>query len=97
MTLSTQKDFIKYINAENNRLLIVTGALQTRNHVGQVFDMAGRKVYQSSGAYRNTTVPLNNLSRGVYTVLCRGDKKNQPELSSRVFVRVHSDKFTLKV
>lgn len=71
------KDFIKYINAENNRLLIVTGALQTRTMSVQVFDMAGRKVYQSSGAYRNTTVPLNNLSRGVYTVLCRGDKNER--------------------
>lgn len=78
------KDFIKYINSENNRLLIVTGALQTRTMMVQLFDMAGRKVYESSGAYQNRTVPLNNLSRGVYTVHCRGDKN---ERFSRKFVK----------
>lgn len=70
-------EFIQYINAEDNRLLIVVGSLQISKITIQVFDMAGRKVYESAGAYQNTTVPLNNLSRGVYSVRCFGDDKEK--------------------
>jgi hypothetical protein len=69
------KDFIKYINPENNRLLIVAGSLQTRTMTVQLFDMTGRKLYESSGAYRNTTVSTASLPRGVYTLRCTGDRK----------------------
>ncbi len=69
------KDFIKYINSENNRLLIVAGILQTRIMTVQLFDMTGRKLYESSGAYLNTTVSTASLPRGVYTLRCTGNNK----------------------
>lgn len=78
------RDFIKYINAENDRLLIVTGALQTRTMTVQLFDMAGRKVYESAGSYRNTSVSTAALPRGVYNLRCRGNNK---EIYNRKFVK----------
>lgn len=78
------RDFIKYINAENDRLLIVTGALQTRTMTVQLFDMSGRKVYESAGSYRNTSVSTAALPRGVYSLQCRGNNK---EIYNRKFVK----------
>jgi hypothetical protein len=69
------KDFIKYINAQDDRLLIVAGTLQTRTMTVQLFDMAGKKLYQSSGAYRNTTISTATLPRGIYTLRCTGNNK----------------------
>ncbi|MFZ9387656.1 MAG: T9SS type A sorting domain-containing protein [Chitinophagaceae bacterium] len=66
-------DFIRYINSENNRLLIVPGSLQTRTMFLRVFDMAGRQVYASSRPYRNTVVDLSGLPRGIYILRCTGD------------------------
>ena len=56
-------------------LLIVAGTLQTRTMTVQLFDMTGRKLYESSGAYRNTTISTASLPRGVYTLRCTGDRK----------------------
>ena len=78
------KDFIKYINAENNRLLIVTGTLQTRTMTTQLFNMAGQRLYRASDRYQNTTIDLRSLPAGVYTVKCTGDKK---ENFTRKFVK----------
>lgn len=78
------RDFIKYINAENDRLLIVTGALQTRTMTVQLFDMTGRKVYESAGSYRNTTISTAALPRGAYILQCRGNNK---EIYNRKFVK----------
>lgn len=69
------KDFIRYINSENNRLLIVTGTLPTRTMTIQLFDMSGRNVYRSAGQYRNTTIGLDGLPGGIYMLRCTGDKK----------------------
>jgi hypothetical protein len=69
------KDFIKYINAENNRLLIVAGTLQTRTMTTQLFNMGGQLLYKASDRYQNTTIDLRSLPAGVYTLRCTGDKK----------------------
>ncbi|HUR66554.1 MAG TPA: T9SS type A sorting domain-containing protein [Chitinophagaceae bacterium] len=68
-------EFIRYINSENGRLLIVPGNLQVRTMTLQIFDMAGRKVYGSSSAYRATVINTNGLPAGIYTLKCTGDKK----------------------
>lgn len=77
-------DFIKYINAENNRLLIVTGNLTTQTMTIQLLDMAGKKLYESRNAYRTTTVSLQNLPRGAYTLRCIGNNK---EIYLRKFIK----------
>ena len=69
------RDFIRYINSENSRLLIITGTLQTRSMTIQLFDISGRNVYRSTGQYRNTTIGLNGLPGGIYILRCTGDKK----------------------
>lgn len=78
------KDFIKYINSENNRLLIVTGTLQTRTMTVQLFDISGKKVFEKAGAYNNTTVNTSGLPRGIYTLRCTGNNK---EIYLRKFIR----------
>jgi hypothetical protein len=67
--------FIKYINSENGRLLIVPGNLQVRTMTLQIFDMAGRKVHESSSAYRTAVINTGRLPAGIYTLKCTGDKK----------------------
>jgi len=71
------RNFIKYISTENEQLLIVAGTLQTRTMTIQLFDMTGRKLYESSGAYRNTTVSTALLPRGIYTLRCTGNNREK--------------------
>lgn len=78
------RDFIKYINAEANRLLIVTGALNTRTLTIQVFDAGGRKMYESLKTYSNQSVDMTGWPRGVYHLRCTG---NNRELYNRKFIR----------
>jgi hypothetical protein len=78
------KDFIRYINAQNNNLLIVTGTLQTRTMTIQLFDMTGKKLYETTRAYRNTNISTATLPQGVYTLRCLGNNK---ELYLRKFVK----------
>ena len=78
------RDFIKYINAEANRLLIVTGTLNTRTQTIQVFDAGGRKMYESLKTYSNQSVDMTGWPRGVYHLRCTG---NNRELYNRKFIR----------
>lgn len=78
------KDFIRYIHSQNNNLLIVTGTLQTRTMTIQLFDMAGKKLYESAGAYRNTSINTALLPRGIYALRCLGNNK---EIYLRKFVK----------
>lgn len=72
---SNTKDFIKYISAEQNRLLVVTGTLNTRSMSIQLYNMSGQRLYESSGPYQHTTISLAGLPAGGYIVRCMGDKR----------------------
>jgi hypothetical protein len=78
------KDFIKYISAENGRLLIATGDLNTRRITLQVFNVAGQEVYNYNTSYRVTNIDLSRFARGVYTIRITG---NNGEIYLRKFVR----------
>lgn len=78
------KDFIKYIHAGNGQLLIVTGGLPTRTMTIQVFDMGGKKLFESTRAYGNSSVPVYGLPSGVYHLRCLGNNK---EIYNRKFVK----------
>jgi Secretion system C-terminal sorting domain len=69
------KDFIKYISADNNRLLIVAGNLSTKAMTIGLFNMSGQKVKELSGKYENISVDISRLSAGMYVLKCTGDKK----------------------
>ena len=69
------KDFIKYISADNNKLLIVIGGLQTRAMTIQLLDMNGRLVDKRQNRYQNSVIDINKLQSGVYIVKITGDKK----------------------
>jgi hypothetical protein len=75
--IAATKDFIKYVSAVNNRLMIVPGTLNTKKIDVQVFDLSGRLVYQRAGAYQSTTISTSSWSRGSYVVKIRGDKNEQ--------------------
>ena len=69
------KDFIKYISADNNKLQIVIGGLQTRAMTIQLLDMSGRLVDSRQNRYQNSVIDINKLQSGVYIVKIIGDKK----------------------
>ncbi|HEX5653940.1 MAG TPA: T9SS type A sorting domain-containing protein [Chitinophagaceae bacterium] len=69
------RDFIRYVSAENDQLLIVTGSLQTRNMNIQILNMLGQQVYATRNNYQNTAISLGQLQRGAYIVRILGDKK----------------------
>lgn len=75
--------FIKYINAQNNRLQIVTGGLNTRSITVQLFNISGQKVYNTNSAYQNTSLDLNRYARGVYTLRITG---NNGEIYLKKFI-----------
>lgn len=78
------KDFIKYIHAGTDQLLIVTGGLQTRTMTIQLFDMGGKKLFESTRVYGNSSIPIYGLPSGVYTLRCLGNNK---EIYNRKFVK----------
>jgi hypothetical protein len=80
---SNTKDFIKYISAQANQLLIAKGNLQTRNMTIQIFNAGGQLVYESEKLYQNTTISLAGFPSGVYTLRCIGNGK---EVFNRKFI-----------
>jgi hypothetical protein len=68
------KDFIKYISAENNNLLIAVGNLQTKTMTLTVYSSNGQLVKHLAGRYENTSVGISRLANGVYTIRITGDK-----------------------
>jgi hypothetical protein len=68
----TTPGFIRYISASPERLLIVPGSLGTRSLSVAIFDMSGKQVYRSQGAYRSLSVSLQGWASGVYTIQCVG-------------------------
>ena len=75
-TVSNTKDFIRYVSATRN-LLIVTGNLTTRTMDVQVYDMKGRMVHRSTKSYQTTNIPLESLASGSYILRIYGNKKEQ--------------------
>jgi len=69
------KDFIDYISADKNRLLIDIGTLQTKTMTVSIYNSSGQQVNLSSGKYQNTNIDISRLASGVYTARITGDKK----------------------
>jgi hypothetical protein len=74
-TTAITKDFIKYISATTNNLMIVAGTLNTRKIDIKIFDMVGREVYKTNDRYQNKNIDLGGLSKGAYIIHIVGDKK----------------------
>ena len=68
-------DFIDYISADKNRLLIAIGTLQTKTMTVSIYNSSGQQVSLSSGKYQNTNIDISRLAAGVYTARITGDKK----------------------
>lgn len=78
------KDFIKYISADQNRLLIVKGGLNTKNMQVQIYDATGKLVYDQNKPYQDASINISTLSTGSYTVRMIGNNK---EYYVRQFVK----------
>ncbi|HRG92195.1 MAG TPA: T9SS type A sorting domain-containing protein, partial [Chitinophagaceae bacterium] len=71
------RDFIRYISADASQLLIVTGGLNTRTMNVQLFDMAGKMIYDSQKSYGQTSIPVSGLPRGIYQLRVIGNNNEQ--------------------
>jgi len=69
------KDFIKYISADANQLLIVKGSLNTLKMQVQVYDVSGKLLYNKEHPYQNLSIPISAWSRGSYILKVQGNKK----------------------
>ncbi|HEY0434827.1 MAG TPA: T9SS type A sorting domain-containing protein [Chitinophagaceae bacterium] len=69
------KDFIRYISSNASQLLVVTGQLNTQRMQVQIFDGAGRIVYDRSHPYEDLNIPISVLSKGAYVVHIQGNNK----------------------
>ena len=78
------KDFIKYISADQSRLLIVKGNLTTKKMQVQIFDASGKLVYDQNKLYQDASVNISAFSAGSYTVRMMGNNK---EYYVRQFVK----------
>jgi hypothetical protein len=78
------KDFIKYISADQNRLLIVKGNLNTQKMQVQIYDGNGKIIYDQQKPYLDASINIARFSRGVYTLRILGNNK---EYYVRQFVR----------
>jgi hypothetical protein len=76
-------DFIKYISADQHRLLIAVGGLNTRSITTQLFNMAGQQVYSSKTSYQNSSIDLGRFAKGVYTLRVTG---NNGEIYLKKFI-----------
>jgi hypothetical protein len=69
------KDFIKYISADANQLLIVKGGLNISKMQVQILDVNGRVLYNSNHPYQNLSVNISGFSKGSYIVKAIGNNK----------------------
>jgi len=69
------KDFIKYISPDATQLFIVKGDLNTLSMQVQIFDAAGKLMYNKEHPYQNLAIPISTFSRGSYVVKIQGSKK----------------------
>lgn len=78
------KDFIKYISADQSRLLIVKGSLTTKKMQVQIYDASGKLVYDQNRPYQDASINISAFSAGAYTVRMVGNNK---EYYVRQFVK----------
>ncbi len=69
------KDFIKYISPDANQLLIVRGSLNTIKMQVQVYDAAGKLLYNQEHPYQTISIPISSWSRGSYIIKVQGNNK----------------------
>ena len=69
------KDFIKYISPDAAQLLIVKGDLNTLSMQVQVFDAAGKLMYNEKHPYQNLSIPISTFSKGSYILKIQGNNK----------------------
>jgi hypothetical protein len=69
------KDFIKYISANANQLLVVKGNLNTLKMQVQVYDAAGKLLYNKTHPYENLSIPIDRWSKGTYIIKMLGNNK----------------------
>jgi hypothetical protein len=69
------KDFIKYISADQSRLLIVKGSLTTKKMQVQIYDASGKLVYDQNKPYQDASINISAFSAGAYTVRMVGNNK----------------------
>ena len=71
------KDFIKYINANQQELLIKVGNLTTTKMQIDIFDIKGRKVSSTNTQYADQRINVSALARGAYVLKIYGNKQEQ--------------------
>jgi len=69
------KNFIKYISPDAAQLLVVKGDLNTLNMQVQIFDAAGKLMYNKEHPYQNLSIPIATLSKGSYIIRIQGNNK----------------------
>lgn len=69
------KNFIKYISPDPGQLLVVKGNLNTIKMQVQIYDAAGRLLYNKEHPYQNLTIPISKWSRGTYIIKMVGNNK----------------------
>jgi photosystem II stability/assembly factor-like uncharacterized protein len=69
------KDFIKYISADANQLLIVKGGLNTLKMQVQIYDVSGKLLYNKEHPYQNLLIPMSAWSKGSYILRVQGNNK----------------------
>jgi len=69
------KDFIKYISADANQLLVVKGDLNTLKMQVRIYDAAGKLLYNQVHPYQNLTIPISTWSKGTYIISMQGNNK----------------------
>jgi photosystem II stability/assembly factor-like uncharacterized protein len=74
-TVPNTKEFIKYISANQQELLIKVGNLATTKMQVSIYDMKGRLVTNVSTRYADQRIDLRRLSRGSYVLKIYGNKQ----------------------
>jgi hypothetical protein len=69
------KDFIKYISADANQLLVVRGDLNTVKVQVRIYDAAGKLLYNQVHPYQNQNIPISTWPRGTYIIKMEGNNK----------------------
>jgi hypothetical protein len=69
------KDFIKYISAETNQLLIAKGNLNVLRMTVLVYDASGKLIYRKQHPYENLYIPMSAWSKGSYVLNIQGNNK----------------------
>lgn len=69
------KNFIKYISPDANQLLVVKGDLNTIKMQVEVYDAAGKLLYNKTHPYQNLSIPISAWSKGTYIIKMLGNNK----------------------